>query len=191
MDLTRTIIETKAEEYRTHEPLYPVEQEQIEGLPGAFESGEFGWRDAEWVVRWYYRRSLGDVPNAERRAAEDRFGQNDFEMVKRVLGDATTASDVSERVSRLTTLEGVDVPVASAYLLFIDPTSFIVGGERELAVLDAAGQLPDDYPDTFSLEAYETYLERCRSLADRLECDMWTLYRALWRLGSELDEQPN
>ncbi|MDQ2051785.1 hypothetical protein RBH26_15005 [Natronolimnohabitans sp. A-GB9] len=188
MELTPATVAAKADEYRDEEPLYPVEQERIEGLPDAFERGEFGWRDAEWVVRWYYRRHLGGISHEERRAAEKRFGRNDFETVERVIDDVTALSDTAEQVSRLTTLEGVDVPLASAYLLFVDPTSYIVVGEREVAVLDAAGRLPDTFSDFSSIEGYETYLESCHSVATDAECDMWTLYRALWRLSTELDE---
>lgn len=188
MELTPATVAAKADEYRDEEPLYPVEQEQIEGLPDAFASGEFGWRDAEWVVRWYYRRHLGGISHEERRAAEKRFGRNEFETVERVIDDVTALSDTAERVSRLTTLEGVDVPVASAYLLFVDPASYIVVGEREVDVLDTADRLPDAYSTYASIDGYETYLETCRSVADDAECDMWTLYRALWRLSAELDE---
>ncbi|WP_202946612.1 hypothetical protein [Halalkalicoccus jeotgali] len=59
MTLTRSTIEEKVAEYEREEPFYPVEQEGIETYPAAFAAGEFGFRDAEWVVQWYYRRYLG------------------------------------------------------------------------------------------------------------------------------------
>lgn len=182
MELTRSIVERKAAEYREQEPLYPVEREQLESLPSAFETGEYGWRDAEWVVRWYYRRHLGAIPDAERRAAEDRFGRNDVETVRNVVADVLETPDATTRVERLTALEGVDVGVASAFLFFLAPDRYVVVGEREWQVLRAVTDLSDPYPDPPSIDAYETYLERCRSLAERLECDLWTLYRAIWRL---------
>jgi hypothetical protein len=98
VELTRSTVEAKAEEYREREPLYPVEAEQVETLPAAFAAGEFGWRDAAWVVRWYYRRYLGAYPDADRRAAEEAFGENDFETVKRVLVDAAGATDSASAV---------------------------------------------------------------------------------------------
>ncbi|MFC4543908.1 hypothetical protein ACFO5R_18435 [Halosolutus amylolyticus] len=185
MALTRSLVATKADEYREHEPLYPVEREGIETFPAAFAAGDFGWRDVEWVVQWYYRRSLGAVSNAERRDREDRFGRNDFEDVRDAIADITAATDPADRLDRLTALEGVDVPVASAFLLFCDPDACIVVGEREWAVLRDHGHLADSYPDPPSVSEYRAYLETCRSLADRLDCDMWTLYRACWRLWKE------
>ena len=182
MPLTRATVDRAAEAYREEEPLYPVEQEGVETLPAALSTGEFGRRDAEWVVRWYYRRFLGAIPNDERRAAEERFRRNDFETVLETVTAAADATDAAEALERLTALEGVDVPVGSAFLCFLDPESYVVVGEREWTVLEEHGELTAPYPDPPSIEAYETYLECCRSVADRLECELWTLYRALWRL---------
>lgn len=185
MTLTRSLVKSKADEYRAEEPFYPVEQEQVETLPSAFAAGEFGWRDAEWVVQWHYRRFLGAVPNDERREREDRFGRNDFEDVRDAIAETAEASDPADRIDRLLALEGVDVPVASAFLLFVDPETCVVVGEREWSVLREYGELAEPYPDPPSIEAYETYLDTCRSVLDRIDCDAWTLYRALWRLWKD------
>jgi len=182
MDLTRSVVDAKAEEYRQEEPLYSVEQEAIDIFPSMFADAAFGWRDAEWVVRWYYRRYLGEYPHADRQAVETTFGNNDFETLQQVIDEVVTASDVAADVERLTDLVGVDVPVASAFLMFIDPESYIVVGEREWTVLQRADVLTDSYPDPPSVSAYVTYLEHCRRLTDRLDCQMWWLYMALWRL---------
>lgn len=186
MELTRSTVERKAEEYRAEEPLYPVEQDGVETLPAALSSGEFGRRDAEWVVRWYYRRFLGAIPNAERRAGEERFRRTDFETVVETITAAGAETDAAEALERLTTLEGVDVAIGSAFLFYLDPERYVVVGEREWTVLEEYGELEGPYPDPPSVEEYETYLESCRSVADRFECDLWTLYRALWRLWKEL-----
>lgn len=185
MALARSLVRAKADEYRAQEPLFPVEQEAIETLPDAFAAGEFGWRDAEWVVQWYYRRSLGAVPNADRREREDQFGRNEFDDVRDALVSVAAAADPADRIDRLLSLEGVDVPVASAFLLFADPEACIAVGEREWTVLVDQGLLDEPYPTQPSVDAYETYLEHCRSVMDRLECDAWTLYRALWRLWTD------
>ena len=185
MELTRSIVETTADEYREREPLYPVERESIETFPDAFAAGEFGRRDAEWVVQWYYRRFLGAIPDDRRRGREDRFRRNEFETVRDAITDVAAASDPVARIDRLTALEGVDVPVASAFLFFTDPERCIVVGEREWTVLADCGELSGPYPESPSVAEYETYLETCRSLADRFDCDAWTLYRALWRLWTD------
>ncbi|AEH35473.1 hypothetical protein [Halopiger xanaduensis] len=191
MELTRSLIETKAAEYREQEPLYSVEQEQIETLPTALERGAYGRRDCAWIVRWYYRRTLGVAPDDERRTAEAHFERNEFETVRDVVDDvleqlAEGSDDVAAAVGRLTALEGVGVEVASAFCFFLDPDRYVVVGEREWTVLREAGELDAPYPEPEpSIDAYETYLERCRDVCDRYECDIWTLYRALWRCWKE------
>ena len=85
MDLTSELVERKAREYRDTAPLYAVEREHVEMLPDMLASGDFGWRDPEWVVQWYYRR--GTVSDAERREAEERFLDNDYEAMVDAMTD--------------------------------------------------------------------------------------------------------
>ena len=184
MDLTRTLVKTKVHEYTEEEPLYPIEQEHVETLPEAFRSGQYGRRDAEWVVQWYFRRFLGTYPDAERRATEAAFRGNDFEAVRDALAGVVDSDTTVARLNHLTTLAGVDVPVASAFLQFLFPSRYVVVGEREWSVLCTAGELDKPFPDPLGAEAYLTYHEACRTLADRLDIGAWTLYRALWRLGA-------
>jgi hypothetical protein len=188
MELTPSLVAERAREYRETEPLYDVEREHVEDLPEAFAEGDYGWRDAEWVVQWYFRRYLGAYPNADRQAAESAYGGNDFEDVRDALSAVRRAEDDRERVRLLTTLDGVDVRVASAFLQFTLPDRYIVAGDREWAVLRAAGELDDPYPDPPDVEAYLAYLDTCRDVADRCDCSLWTLYTALWRLWSGIED---
>ena len=183
MELSRSLVVEEAESYRESEPLVTVEDQHLDILPGMFADGEFGHRDAEWVVRWYFRRFLGRYPDAERRRREEQFRENDFDRVHTLLGELA-GMDVDEALDRLTALDGVDVPVATAFLQFADPDSYLVVGEREWSVLHEAGELSEPSPDPLSPAAYETYLSRCRALADEFDCDLVTLYRALWRLST-------
>ena len=187
MDLTPSLVEERAREYRETEPLYDVEREHVESLPSAFAGGEYGWRDAEWVVQWYFRRHLGAYPDADRRAVESAYGENEFEDVRDTLSAVLRAEDDGERVRLLTSLEGVDVRVASAFLQFAVPERYVAVGDREWAVLRAAGELHEPYPDPPSVEDYLTYLETCRAVADRLGTGLRTLHTALWRLWNDLD----
>ncbi len=185
MKLTRSLLTEKAKEYADEEPLYPVEEEGIETYPAAFTTGEFGWRDAEWVVQWHYRRFLGAYPEEEHREGEERFGENDFETVREAVVDAANGSDLEGRIERLTELEGVDVPVASAFLQFIDPDRFLAVDGRTWGVLSESGELDGPYPDPPSVGEYREFLRVCRRIGDEFDVDIWTLYRALWRLGSD------
>jgi hypothetical protein len=185
MDLTRSVVEREANEYESAQPLYAVEQEHVDLLPGTFRSGQYGWRDAEWVVQWYFRRLLGAYPDPERRATESAYGDNDYEAVRDALAAAVDADDTAARLAALTELEGVDVPVASAFCFFLYPDRYVVVGEREWRVLRAADELDEPYPDTVDVDDYQTFDAACRELCDRLGVDAWTLYRALWNLGAD------
>jgi hypothetical protein len=185
MELTRSLVERKADEYREREPLYAVEAEHVGRLHRTFASGDYGWRDVEWVVQWYFRRYLGAFPDQERRAVEEQFRDNDFDDVVTTLTAVLEDGDVTETVDRLTELDGIDVRVASAFLLFLYPEQYVVVGEREWAVLFEAGELDDPYPGPPSPDEYLPYHETCRDLRERFDVDTWTLYRALWRLWQD------
>lgn len=183
MDLTASLVEEKAREYERREPLFAVERDNVETLPGAFRDGEYTWKDAEWIVQWYYRRFLGEFPDAERRSIEEAYKGNDFETVAETLDAVLRTDEPTAKVRRLTTLDGIDVPVASAFLAFLFPDRYVVVGRREWRALYEAGELNGPYPASPSIEEYETYRSTCRTLAESFAVDLWTLYRALWRLG--------
>ncbi|MFB6233706.1 MAG: hypothetical protein ABEH61_05550 [Haloarculaceae archaeon] len=185
MELSQSLVATKAGEYETQEPLYAVEQEQIDLFGATIRDGEYGWRDVEWVVQWYYRRYLGGYPDEQRRDSEAAFRQNDFEDVLDTLSATLESDGPGAKLRRLRTLDGVDVPVGSAFLLFMYPSRYVVVGERGWGVLREAGELSAPYPDTPSVETYLIYQDVCGELLERFGVDAWTLYRALWRLGKE------
>ena len=187
MELTRGLIEEKAEEYERAEPLVVRERDHLEAFPEAFSSGEYGWKDAEWVVRWYFRRYLGAYPDGRRREIEEAFAENDFADVRDAIAAASAAADVEENVRTLTTLSGVDVDVASAFLQFMEPESYVVVDDRAWGALRKAGELDEPYPDPPSAAAYERYLTTCRELSERLDCSLRELHCALWRLGPSDD----
>jgi len=54
MELTRSLVETRAQRYQEVQPLATVEREHVEILPEMLAEEEFGWRDVEWVVQWYF-----------------------------------------------------------------------------------------------------------------------------------------
>ncbi len=185
MRLSRPLVVGKAEEYAEEEPLYPVEEEAIETYPAAFGEGEFGWRDAEWVVQWHYRRFLGAYPEDRRREGEERFGENERGAVHEAVLDAANADGLEGRVDRLRELEGVDLSVASAFLQFIDPERYMAVDERTWGALYGVGELEDPYSDPVSVEEYREFIATCRRVAGELDVDLWTLYRALWRIGRD------
>lgn len=190
MELTRSLVKAKAREYRETEPLSAVEEEHVELLPKTLRDGQYGWRDAEWVIQWYYRRYLGAYPDDRRRAAEEAFRGNDFEDVRNALAEALDRDGIAGKLRRLEVLDGVDIPVASAFLMFAFPKRYVVLGDREWTVLKQASLLQKPYPDPPSVEEYMTYQRCCQGLLQRFDVDAWTLYRALWRLHAEPPDPP-
>lgn len=185
MELTAAVIAENAAEYRAEEPLYTVEAEHLEMLPDTLADGEYGWRDVEWIVQWYFRRHLGAYPDGDRRRAESAFRDNDFDDVLDTVDRARLANTITETVEILTSLDGVDTGVASAFCFFLDPDTAIAIGHREWRALCVGGEIERDYPDTLSAAAYQHYLSTCHDLATRFDCDLWTLYRGLWRIGAD------
>ena len=187
MDLSPADVRDLVAEYEAEEPLAAVEADHVKILPRTFESGEYGWRDAKWVVRWYYRRFLGTVPNADRRAAEAAFDENTYEDVQRAVTGAAEARSLEPKLDLLTEMTGVDVPVASAFLQYLHPGEYVATSAREWAVLRQAGEVDGAYPEEMSVGDYEAYLDACRAVAQRCDCDLWTVYRAVWMGWAETE----
>jgi hypothetical protein len=199
MDLTESTIRDRARAYAAAEPLYDVERQHVETVPRTFAGDEYGRRDAQWIVRWYFRRYLGEYPDRERREREEAFRDNEFGDVIDALDAAVDALDAGERerddgagadvdaaLDALTALDGVDVAVASGFCQFLAPSRFVAIDRRTWAVLAAAGELDGPYPDPPSAADYRRFDDACRAVTDRTGVDAWTLYRALWRSFSEL-----
>ncbi len=186
MELTAAQLHALAEEYLEVEPLGAVEQEHIEMLPETFAGEEYGRRDVEWVVQWYFRRYLGGYPDKERRETEDRFRDNDFSAVLETLATvADSRDDTAENLRQLCELSGVDVPVASAFLQFTHPDRYVALDSRLWEILGECDELEGPYPAEPTVETYCRFDDACQRLTARFEVDPWTLYRGLWRLWQE------
>ena len=196
MDLSESTVRDRARAYAEAEPLYDVERQHVETVPKTFAGEEYGRRDAQWIVRWYFRRYLGEYPDRERREREDAFRDNEFDDVIDAIDAAVDAvgvknddsPDADAALDALTALDGVDVAVASGFLQFLAPSRFVAVDRRTWAVLAAVGELDDPYPDPPSSADYRRFDDACRAVMDRTGVDAWTLYRALWRSFEELPE---
>ncbi|QUO48886.1 hypothetical protein [Halorubrum ruber] len=194
MDLSESTVRERARAYTETEPLYDVERQHVETVPETFAGDEYGRRDAQWIVRWYFRRYLGEYPDRERREREEAFRDNEFDDVIDALDAAVDAvgvknddsANVDDALDALTALDGVDVAVASGFLQFLAPSRFVAIDRRTWEVLAAAGELDDAYPDPPSAADYRRFDDACRAVMDRTGVDAWTLYRALWRSFEEV-----
>lgn len=158
-----------------------VEDDRLETLPEAFRDGSFLWKDVEWVVRWYCRRPL----DGHDRSAEEALRDNSMDEINEAIDTVRAAESIAERIASLTELEGVDVPVGSAILQFVDPESFAAIDRRTWRALVDAGAVDEAYPDRVTLDTYETYLRECHGLAALAELNLVEVARALWVLDVE------
>ncbi len=158
-----------------------VEEDRLETFPEAFRDGSFLWKDVEWIVRWYCRRPLA----GHDRSAERALRENSMEDIGAAIDAVLDADSIAERVRALTDLEGVDVPVASAILQFIEPENFAAIDRRTWRALVDGGALGERYPEPVRIEDYETYLRECHGLAAMADRSLVDIAHALWVLDVE------
>lgn len=183
--LTRKVVDRLNHDYERAEAFYLVEEERLETMPESVREGSISWKDGEWLVRWYYRRFLSSAYNARATEVEGAYRSNDWPTIRDTLRSVIDIDDPAERVAQVSTLDGIDVPVATGMLYFIDPTRDIVMSEREWRGLEIAGELGESYPRRVTPSDYRTYLEVCDEVTDRLDVTFIELQRALWRLTED------
>lgn len=171
MELSREIIEQYAERYPQEESRYEEEVEQLERLPKAFANGTWDWDDLEWIHQWKGNsRNLPTFRNAER--------SHTIELVEK----AIQAPNITEKLELLTQMGGTGTVVASAFLLFLDPTEYTVIDKRGVKTLQRVGYLHEIDPTGVSIEDYLPYLECCRSLSNEYDVSLRKLDRAIWTM---------
>lgn len=183
-DLTPDRVAALADRYGRESAFYLVERDRLDTLPGAVRDDALVWKDAEWIVRWYFRRHLDEPRAGDRAEVETAFRENPWGEVRASMLAAVEADDLDARVGHLTDLEGVTVPVATAFLFFMAPDRDIVLGPREWDGLRRAHEVDRPYPSRPDVGTYATYRRRCTDIAERTDVDLVTLQRALWQLGA-------
>lgn len=172
-------LRNRAAEYGDREAFAVVENERLETMPEAFRNGTYLWKDCEWIVRWYSRRSLDGHLNP----AEETFRQNRMERVEVAIELAVEAKRTIDKLDALLTLEGIDVPIASAFLQFMDPKAYAAISNPCWRALVDADILSGAYPEIVGLKDYDRFLGACRELAGDAEMPVFAVGRALWRIG--------
>ncbi len=178
-ELTSDRLQTAAAAYRERQPFYRVEADRLETLPKAFAEGSYLWKDVEWVVRWYARRPL----TGEHREPEAAFRENDMGAVERAIDACLAAEGATDKLNALLALAGVDVPIGTAFLQYMDPERYLVMGQPEWQVLREAGRLRYPWPDTVTPADYEAFLVTCQELASEHDLSLLAVGRALWQCG--------
>lgn len=144
---------------------YGDSSEDAEVVAAGRRAGARGWftRD-EFLL-------LGDWKSPRARKRRIR---NDAEFVRDVTGTALTTPSERLRIEVLTLLDGVDWPTASVILHLAHRERYPILDVRALWSLGA------DSPPAYDCAFWLSYVETCRTLADKSGLDMRTLDRALW-----------
>ncbi len=169
------------DEYERREPFARVEDDRLATLPAAFAEGTYLWKDIEWIVRWYCRRPLDGRGAAEEAA----FRENDMAAIRDAIESTLAADTIPERIHSLSRLAGVDVPIATAMLQFMDPLRFAVITERSWNALYDMGLVDELFHTPVDAPRYVRYLRECTDLATEADVTVAAVERALWRIGAD------
>lgn len=174
MQLSTQLFDALTQEYRREvgDDEYRLELELLETMPQKFTEHAWSTGDLEDIVRWKSPRAL------------PKFRENDEAEINDAVKQALEARSVKDRIEALRSLDGVEVPMASSFLLFVDPETYTVIDSRAWDALREFGYVSGDHDNT-SIEQYLLYLGCCRTLAVEYEVDLRDLDRALWVIGGE------
>lgn len=171
MDLNGRLIREQARKYPELVDDYDAEIKHLDILPVAFAERSWKWGDLEWIVDWKSRRAAG------------YFEDNNPEHGEDIVEQAIETRGVVEKVETLTELSGVGIPMASAFLVFMNPTAYTVLDIRAWDTLQATEHLDAELSDSPTVDEYITYLGVCHALANKVDVELRTLDRALWVIG--------
>jgi hypothetical protein len=161
--LSRAWILERAERYE-----YAADDAPRAAGARAARGGHYTYEDFLTVVRWKSARAL---PRAERNAPQ---------ALERQTRLAFDAKDEVQRITALTALDGVGVPVASALLHFAFPDAFPILDFRALESLGDKTRRTH-----YSPRFWADYVERCRRLAEAAGVSIRDLDKALWQDSRE------
>lgn len=123
---------------------------------------------------YYTREDLAAVGDWKSVRIRSLLASNSDEDIRDITAMAFTAPERLQHLI-LTLLRGVQVRAASALLTIWDPLRHTVMDVRSLGALHGLGAI-----ETTDM-SYPSYLSVCREIAGRLDVDLRTLDRALWR----------
>jgi len=153
----------------------PVTRALIERLRHIKRAGEFSRAEFLQMCRWKSPR------------AAPHYAKNRASRIRAISRAALATRSERCRLSTLTTLKGVNVPVASAILTLIDPARYGVLDIRVWQLLFALGCV-DGKPGGrgFSVRDWQLYLERLRPHAKRLGVSVRAVEYTLFRCHQKL-----
>ena len=153
----------------------PATRALIERLGHVKRAGEFSRAEFLQMCRWKSPR------------AAPHYAKNPPARVRAISRAALATRSEGRRLEALITLDGVNVPVASAILTLIDPARYGVLDIRVWQLLFALGCV-DGKPSGrgFTVRDWQLYLERLRPHAKRLGVSVRAVEYTLFRCHQKL-----
>lgn len=175
MELSKEIVDAKSAEYleeQTDEQIQ-LEQRLLNTLPHSFTTGSIAFNDIIDIIEWKASRNRTDFKSS-----------NEPEYVVAAVDLVTQNIPTALKINILSTLNWVQVPTASAILMFVNPQKYTVIDQRAWRTLHKTGELTRGEADQtrYNASDYEHYLSICRQLSVRYDTDLRTLDRALFQL---------
>lgn len=119
-------------------------------------------------------------PRIIRHARNNRGG-----FVREVTMHCFSSSDEQFKVEGLTIMKGVEYRVATAILYFCYPSKYTIMDYRAWWTLQDRNEMPQNYGIKDDFEHWEKYLNICREVSKRCNCDLRKLDKALWQYSKE------
>jgi len=147
---------------------YPIEEAKLVALrPRILNRG------------WMLKEELRSLAHWKAPRSAKRMETNPDEYIKDITALAFGAATERTRIEVLTVLDGVQWPTASVILHLFHRQPYPIIDFRALWSVS----LPE--PKQYTFDFWWTYVEFCRTLANRLGLDMRTLDKALWQYSKE------
>jgi len=119
------------------------------------------------IAKWKSPRVMGHIE------------KNDEQYVKEVTQVSLSTKNEKLKIEILTLLNGVQIRMASAILLFCFPEQYTVMDYRAWDSLKALNKINGEIGDTF--ECWQKYNEICREIAKQNGVSLRKLDKALWQ----------
>lgn len=179
MAISREQVLDAAEHYSEEEGSYDEEVAQLDRLPGAFAAGSWKLEDLEWIVDWKSDRFSG--------TNVDDLNKNPEARINRVIEEVLDTNAPIQKVEKLRQLTGVQTRMASAFLLFMNPSAYTVLDVKAWKTLQDNRYLDRGLSEEPDANDYIHYLGVCHALANEIDVELRTLDRAIW-MGIESSE---
>ena len=174
--LDKSWIEKYAEKYddraKANKKEYLLEEKIFESIKGMGSTPLFLTKDILLcIAEWKAARVKGHV------------NKNDEQYIKDITQVSLSTKNERLKIEILTLLNGVQIRMASAILMFCFPEQYTVMDYRAWDSLKAFDKVDGEIDDTF--ECWQNYNEICREIATQNGVSLRKLDQALWQYKGE------